>query len=397
MIEKIKRSNRIYPIYYGMSSDLVFWIAINTLFLSTIKKLNAFEISSLTTISTISAILLYLFSYKIINKMGNIKSIRLANLLLLLSSLLLTFSKTYSFLLLGQMFYEFAFVFKSVDNVILMKNLKYLKEEDKYLKIKNKGTTIYSLITMIISLLSGFLFNLNPYFPMFICITICIINFILSLFIAEINVEEEVLTKSQFRLTKLIMYIILSYALLYGIIVIGQNNAKLFIQYRLNEVFTIDKTAIYLSFIIFASRLVRLISNLTFIKVYDKTKEKFILLLENLLFFSYVCFVIGGCIKNSIIGVLIMSIGFLIFLGLRDPIENYLTTVLMKNTNKDEQQQAIIYFQFARKIVTFLLSLIVTLILLKLEMIFVYIILTIVVSIYVPIILKLYKLLKRKN
>ena len=189
---------------------------------------------------------------------------------------------------------------------------------------------------------------------MFICITICIINFILSLFIAEINVEEEVLTKSQFRLTKLIMYIILSYALLYGIIVIGQNNAKLFIQYRLNEVFTIDKTAIYLSFIIFASRLVRLISNLTFIKVYDKTKEKFILLLENLLFFS---FVIGGCIKNSIIGVLIMSIGFLIFLGLRDPIENYLTTVLMKNTNKDEQQQAIIYFQFARKIVTFLLSL----------------------------------------
>ena len=58
MIEKIKRSNRIYPIYYGMSSDLVFWIAINTLFLSTIKKLNAFEISSLTTISTISAILL---------------------------------------------------------------------------------------------------------------------------------------------------------------------------------------------------------------------------------------------------------------------------------------------------------------------------------------------------
>ena len=113
-----------------------------------------------------------------------------------------------------------------------------------------------------------------------------------------------------------------------------------------------------------------------------------------LLFFWYVCFVIGGCIKNSIIGVLIMSIGFLIFLGLRDPIENYLTTVLMKNTNKDEQQQAIIYFQFARKIVTFLLSLIVTLILLKIEMIFVYIILTIVVLIYVPIILKLYKLLK---
>lgn len=394
MIERVEKSNKIYPIYYGLSSDLVFWIAINTLFLSTVKNLSAFQINSLTTISTILAIVLYFFASKIINKIGNITSVRLANLLLLLSSLLLTFSKSYFFLLLGQILYEFAFVFKAIDSVILIKNLKYLKKEEKYLEIKNKGTTIYSLITMIISLISGFLFNINPYLPMFICVFICTINLILSMFIVEGDIKEEPNMKTSVKISKLVVYIILIYGLLYGIIVIGQNNAKLFMQYRLNEVVSIEKTAIILSFIVFASRLVRLISNLTFMKIYNVLKNKIIILMEFLLLVSYVLFVIGNFIRNGIIAALIMAIGFIIFLWLRDPIENLLTELLMKNTKVDEREQTIIYFQFFRKLTTFLLSMIATLILLKFEMVYIYGLFTIIVFMYIPLIINFYKLLK---
>lgn len=394
MIERVEKSNKIYPIYYGLSSDLVFWIAINTLFLSTVKNLSAFQINSLTTISTILAIVLYFFASKIINKIGNITSVRLANLLLLLSSLLLTFSKSYFLLLLGQILYEFAFVFKAIDSVILIKNLKYLKKEEKYLEIKNKGTTIYSLITMIISLISGFLFNINPYLPMFICVFICTINLILSMFIVEADIKEEPNTKTSVKISKLVVYIILIYGLLYGIIVIGQNNAKLFMQYRLNEVINIEKTAIILSFIVFSSRLVRLISNLTFMKIYNVLKNKIIILMEFLLLVSYVLFVIGNFIRNGIIAALIMAIGFIIFLWLRDPIENLLTELLMKNTKVDEREQTIIYFQFFRKLTTFLLSMIATLILLKFEMVYIYGLFTIIVFMYIPLIINFYKLLK---
>lgn len=394
MIERVEKSNKIYPIYYGLSSDLVFWIAINTLFLSTVKNLSAFQINSLTTISTILAIVLYFFASKIINKIGNITSVRLANLLLLLSSLLLTFSKSYFFLLLGQILYEFAFVFKAIDSVILIKNLKYLKKEEKYLEIKNKGTTIYSLITMIISLISGFLFNINPYLPMFICVFICTINLILSMFIVEGDIKEEPNMKTSVKISKLVVYIILIYGLLYGIIVIGQNNAKLFMQYRLNEVVSIEKTAIILSFIVFASRLVRLISNLTFMKIYNVLKNKIIILMEFLLLVSYVLFVIGNFIRNGIIAALIMAIGFIIFLWLRDPIENLLTELLMKNTKVDEREQTIIYFQFFRKLTTFLLSMVATLILLKFEMVYIYGLFTIIVFMYIPLIINFYKLLK---
>ena len=50
--------------------------------------------------------------------------------------------------------------------------------EDEYIKYQTKGSTIYSAITLFISLISGFMFNINPYIPMIICLIICFINII---------------------------------------------------------------------------------------------------------------------------------------------------------------------------------------------------------------------------
>ena len=48
--KRIVLSNKIYPLFAGLSGDLIFYIAINTLFLTEVKHLSALEISSLTTI-----------------------------------------------------------------------------------------------------------------------------------------------------------------------------------------------------------------------------------------------------------------------------------------------------------------------------------------------------------
>lgn len=397
MINKIKKSIKIYPLYYGLSSDLMFWIAINTLFLSTVKNLSAFEINLLTTISTIFSIILYIFSYKIIKKIGNLKSVRLANLLLLLAALLLTFSTKYIFLLLGEIFYECAFIFKSVDSVILIRNLKTINKEDDYLKIQTQATTIYSFVTMIIALISGFIFNINPYFPMYICITICIINLILSTQIYEAdNKESQKVIKKKVNISKIIIYTILTYGLLYGIIVIAQENGKLFIQYKLNETFSIDKTAIYLTFIVFISRIIRLISNLNFMSISKKIGHKFIVIAHVFLLIAFDLFIVGNFINNTIIGTLLMALGFFIFLALRDPIENYLKTILMNNTDVQDQEKMILYYQFSRKLVRFMLSFIVTAILFELKMVFVFCSISIISIIFIPVTLNLYNLISEK-
>ena len=48
--KKLNRSIKMYPIFYGLTADLIFWIAINTLFLTTVKHLSASDINSLGAI-----------------------------------------------------------------------------------------------------------------------------------------------------------------------------------------------------------------------------------------------------------------------------------------------------------------------------------------------------------
>ena len=120
---RIKLSNKIYPIFYGLSSDLIFFIAINILFLTSVKGLTSSEINLIITIGTLVALVFYLLSHKIINKIGNLYSIRLGTFLLLISAILFTFSTNLIFLALAEILYEVSFVFKCVDQVVLNNNL----------------------------------------------------------------------------------------------------------------------------------------------------------------------------------------------------------------------------------------------------------------------------------
>ena len=44
---KLKRFNKIFPWYDGLSGDLLFWVAIDTLFLTVVKNFTASQIVSL--------------------------------------------------------------------------------------------------------------------------------------------------------------------------------------------------------------------------------------------------------------------------------------------------------------------------------------------------------------
>ena len=267
--KKVKISNKIYPIYYGLSADLIFFIAINTIFLTNIKNLSAAQINSLTTFSVFFMLILYKIILKLIKKIGNLNSIRLGNFMLLISAILFTFGKGYMLILLAQILYVNAFLFKSMDGVVLRKNLKYQNRLNEYINYQNKSTLIYSFVTMIISFISGFLYNMNPYLPMIICILFCINNFILSFFIYEVKKEEvKQISNEKFNFTKTILFILLLYAFLYTAIEIGQVNTKLFLQYNMSEFLEPSKVVISLSIILSISRIVRTISDFFFDKIY---------------------------------------------------------------------------------------------------------------------------------
>ena len=393
----IKLSNKIYPIFYGFSSDLVFWIAINTLFLTTVKHLNASQINTINFVGTLVAIVIQLFSIKFIRKIGNLNSIKLGTIMLFLAVLIFTVGTEYYMFFIAQILYSCGFIFKQMDNVVLIKNLKYLNKSEEYIKYQSKGSTLYSLTTLIISIFSGLLFNINNYIPMIFCLIICFINIIVSNFFYEAKIEGQYTNeKSSFRFSKLLFLIIALYGLFYASVSVGQTNSKLFMQYDMSNFLSVDKIAIYLSIFISLSRVVRTVSDMLFLKVYNKMKNNIIILLEVALLTTFILMLVGHFIGNGMLGIIIMSFGFFTFLAIRDPFDNYMRKICFDNCEVQNHDRAIVYLSLSRKIGEVLFSGIIAMILTRFNYVYVMIFMLMIAFLYIFIISKIRNLLKVK-
>lgn len=393
----LTRFNKIFPWYSGLSGDLLFWIAIDTLFLAVVKNFNSSQIVSLTSVSLVTCILLQMPLLKIINKIGNTNSVRLGSLLLLVSSLLLTFGQNYITIALGKVVYEIAFTFQNMVNAILKNNLELQNRSDEYIKLKTKSNTVYATVTMIISFIASPMFNLNNYLPMFGCIFFCFICFILSFSMIDFsnynNVKKENKNKVKVHYSKLIIVLLISYGLFYPIVNSGQSNGKLFIQQELLLNFSVEKTALIVGVILCISRIVRVISNISFNKIHNKYKEKVGVILPILLLISIILMIIGYFVGTSVIlKFSIMSLGYIIILFIRDPFKVYMQDLALRNVGKEGQQTLLTTMELSRKVVRAIMSLSFTMILVNNPMITVMKILLILSIIEILIGIKLYKL-----
>ena len=396
-IQKINFTTKIFPLFSGMSMDLLFWAAINMIFLTTVKGLNASQISVMTSISSLAAIVIYPVAVKIIKKIGNINSVRLGTILLLIGASLLTFSKAFLLIIFGKVAYEISFIFKNMDNVVLRKNLKYMNKTDDFIKIQGKATFFYSFLTLIIAFISGFIFNINNYLPMILCTIICVIDVILSFCLYECqgeNIKEEK-TKNKMSMSKIIMLIIILYGLTFAVINLGQSNSQLFIQYELNSYLKIDTIAIILSVILTLSRLVRFASNFLFNKFYNVKNSKLLYTISSLLALAYVLLIMGGLIPVKILNIVLMTIGFCIFLGVRDPFLNYTKTFLLNNCHEEYHQNAMAYLTTSQQIGNFVVSGIIALILLKASIMYVMIFLLLVAIFDIFLVKKIYSTVEK--
>ena len=402
---KLKRFNKIFPWYDGLSGDLLFWVVIDTLFLTVVKNFTASQIVSLTSVSMIINILLQVPLLKIIHKIGNTKSVRLGSFLLLISSILLTFGKNYITIVIGKIFYEMAFTFQNMINAVLKNNLELQHTENEYIKYRTKANTIYAAVTMIISFVASIMFNINNHLPMIGCITFCVICFILSWYMVDYSKDNKKIiennkerNKGKIQYTKIIVFILISYGLFYPIVNSGQSNGKLFIQQELLKLYDVEKTALIIGAILCVSRIVRLISNIKFDKIHKKYKDKVGIILSVSLSLSLVLMIIGYNISSiPVIKFGIMSLGYIIILFIRDPFKVYMQDLALKNTDKKSQQTLLTTMELSRKIVRTIMSLSFTAILVNNPMVLVISILVVLSIVEVFASLYLYKMIINKN
>lgn len=376
-INKIKRSIDIYPIFSALSADLIFFVPIDTLFLTLAKGLDASQITAVTMVSLLVCILSKKIILNIVKKIGNINSLRIGALLLLLSSIILTFCKSFILILFYRCVYEIAFMFLNMILIVLRNDLNVIGKKDNYYKIRNRAKVLYATTTLITSLLSGVLFNINMYLPMYLSIILCVIIVRMSLEIYEAksnNEEESENTENRKKikvsLFSTIFLIIISNAIFYSIIKLGQNNSKLFMQYDFQKFVSIETVTYCITIIAFLSRIARLIGNVVFARIYVKVKDKISVILSYFLSLAFLLLIIGHFLNVEFIyKVIIMSLGFFLILAVRDSFQIYIEDIALKITKKDEQQKIMVTIEVYRKIGTLFLSVLFTLILMKYELI----------------------------
>lgn len=371
--KKINRSIKIYPIFASFTGDLIFFVPIDTLFLTLVKGLNASQITAMTMVSLIICIVFQKVILAIVKKIGNVNSLRLGATMLLIASLVLTFGKSFIAMLLYKSIHELAVMFLNMDEIILKNNLKAVNRKDDYFKIRNKSKIIYAIITLFTALVAGKMFNVNNYLPMYLSIIIyvLVLGTAFLYYESKVNNEQEIKKEhKKLKITSIIFYIILSNAVFYSIIKMGQNNSKLFMQYDFQKFLSVEMVTYYITTIVFISRIARLVGNVIFGKVYLKIKDKMSIVLTICLALAFSLLIIGHFIELAFIcKVIIMSLGFFLILAIRDSFQTYIEDVALTISNKDEQQEIIIKIEVYRRLGTLILSAIFTLILMKYELI----------------------------
>lgn len=372
-IKKINRSIKIYPLFASFTGDLIFFVPIDTLFLTLVKGLNASQITAMTMASLIICILFQKIILAIVKKIGNVNSLRLGATMLLIATIVLTFGKSFIAMLLYKSIHELAVMFLNMDEIILKSNLKFVNRKDDYFKIRNKSKIIYAIITLFTALVAGKMFNVNHYLPMYlsIIINVLVLGTAFLYYEAKVNKEQEMKKEhKKLKITSIIFYVILSNAVFYSIIKMGQNNSKLFMQYDFQKFLSVEMVTYYITTIVFISRIARLVGNVIFGKVYQKIKDKMSIVLTICLSMAFLLLIIGHYINVAFIyKVIFMAIGFFLILATRDSFQIYIEDVALSISNKDEQQKIVIDIEVYRRVGTLILSAIFTLILMQCDLV----------------------------
>ena len=197
MNKEINRFIKIFPWYSGLTSDLLFYIAIDTLFLTVVKNFSAAQIVSLTSFAQFACIALQFPILFIIKRIGNTASTRVGAIFLLISAILITVGNNYYFVLVGRLFHDISVIFKTASFIALENNLDLIDKRSEFVRLRASANTVYAVLTMFISFVASYMFNLNNYLPMIGCIIACAIGVILTFLMKDCSDYNKITYKKR--------------------------------------------------------------------------------------------------------------------------------------------------------------------------------------------------------
>ena len=188
----------LYTRYKTFSWDVLFYYAIIFLFFTQTKGINAADVLLAESFYPIFKMVFLIPTTILINSIGKRKSLIIGNSFICIAIFVYIMAFDFAFVVLGELLSAIGFIIKGIceSNILYDSLEKDEKRGSIFAKIEGKGTSYYYYIDAISSVIAGFLFSINGYIPMILCLIMTIISVYLSTKFKDID-EKQKITKHQ--------------------------------------------------------------------------------------------------------------------------------------------------------------------------------------------------------
>ena len=163
----MKYNRRIFPLYKGLGWDPLFYSAIIFLFLTEVKGIAPAKVMYAESIYSLFLLLLQIPASILIERIGSRKALILGTTFATIQITMMIFINNFAFLILAYFMSAFGNAMKNIArNTLLYESTKACKGKNSFGNINAKGSSLSYALSASSSVITGFLFVINPYIPL---------------------------------------------------------------------------------------------------------------------------------------------------------------------------------------------------------------------------------------
>ena len=337
---KVRKHNlRLYPKYLMLGYDLLFFYGIRVMFLLDVKGITESQILLAATVYALSMIVMQVPATLLASKIGYKNTAIAGNIFNIIWAILIITFDGFAGLALSQFISGVAFALKFVSEPNLLSTsipqAPTYQRNEIFSRLDKKGFSRYCIFSAISTIISGFLYDINPYIPIFLCLICVIAATAISFNFYDI---QEVESKESFKdyikdlkkgykfitKSKRLRALLVMTGAVWGIIVLLDS-------YQLTLLQDIGATSVQVGFIFAMFELTRGLFSNTALDFNKKFKNKS---LTNILLTFAIGFILAGIIAMSQLPFytkLVIIVVILLIMGAANAIDQILAKKYVNN------------------------------------------------------------------
>lgn len=187
----MKYNRRIFPLYKGFGWDPLFYSAIIFLFLTEVKGIAPAQVMYAESIYSLFLLLLQIPATILIEKIGSRKSLIVGTIFATIQIIMMIFINNFTFLVIAYFMSAFGNAIKDIArNTLLYDSTKICRGKNSYANINAKGSALSYALSATTSILTGYLFIINPYIPLILSSFISVVAVIIAYRFEEVEIEK---------------------------------------------------------------------------------------------------------------------------------------------------------------------------------------------------------------